>query len=84
MSDEVEIDGTKKRQILHSHFAKPISNKYVILRNSALPIRNKLNILVSDLVRIMKNVSIRCNPEERKTKVQTFVDRMQYKKYRKF
>ena len=81
--DEVEIDGTKKQQILHSHFAKPISNKYVILRNSALPIRNKLNILVSDLVRIMKNVSIRCNPEERKTKVQIFVDRMQYSGYTK-
>ena len=45
--------------------------------------RSKMNILVSDLVRIMKNISVMCSPEERKTKVQEFVDRMQYSGYTK-
>ena len=81
--EEIEVNGTRKQQILHSHYSKPISNKYVVHRSSALPMRSKLNILVSDLVRIMKNISVMCSPEERKTKVQEFVDRMQYSGYTK-
>ena len=81
--EEVEVNGTKKQQILHSHYSKPISSKYVVHRSSALPIRSKMNILVSDLVRVMKNISIRCTPEERKGKVQEFIDRMQYSGYTK-
>ena len=81
--EEVEVNGSRKLQILHSHYSKPISNKYVIHRSSALPMRSKMNILVSDLVRIMKNISVMCPPEERKSKIQEFVDRMQYSGYTK-
>ena len=45
--------------------------------------QSKIKILVSDLVRVMKNISNRCTPEERKAKVQEFIDLMQYPGYTK-
>ena len=81
--EDVEVNGEKKTQLLHSHYSKPISNKYVIHRDTALPIRSKNNILVADLVRIMRNVSRLCRTEERVLKIQEFIDRMQYSGYAK-
>jgi len=51
-------------------------------RDSAIPTRSKLNILIADLVRIM-NISRLCKPDERVTKVQEFIHRMQYSGYSK-
>ena len=39
--EEIDVNDIKKPQILHSHYMKPMSNKGVIHRNSALTMRTK-------------------------------------------
>ena len=55
--EERDIDGRQVNQIMHSHYMKPMANRFVIRKDSAQSIKAKTNILVSDLVRIMRNVS---------------------------
>ena len=81
--EEVEVKGERKTQVLYSHYTKPIANKHLIHRDSAIPTRSKLNILIADLVRITKNISRLCKPDERVTKVQEFIHRIQYSGYSK-
>ena len=70
--EEVNVNGVMKHQLLHSHFMKEMSNKGVIRKNSALTMSTKTNILVADLVRVMRNVSPLCVENERTTHVQNF------------
>jgi hypothetical protein len=77
----VEVNNEMKSQILHSHYSKPMSSKHVINKSSALPMSSKMNILISDLVRIMRNVSEFCASGERDKHVQMFIQRMQYSGY---
>ena len=60
---------------------KPISSKHVINKQSALPTDSKRNILISDLVRIMRNVSPQCEEHERMKHIKHFIQRMQYSGY---
>ena len=59
-----------KKQIMPTHYSKPMANKYVVHHESALPPKNKINILVADLLTVMKNVSALCSLEERQEKIQ--------------
>ena len=77
----VEVNNEMKSQILHSHYSKPMSSKHVINKSSALPMSSKMNILISDLVRVMRNVSEFCASGERDKHVQMFIQRMQYSGY---
>ena len=79
--DEVEENGVKKQQVLHSHYSKPMANAFVIHNSSAISSRSKENILIADLTRVMRNVSTKCSDHERKSKIQHFVSRMQYSGY---
>ena len=79
--EEKDIDGRQVNQIMHSHYMKPMANRFVIRKDSAQSMKAKTNILVSDLVRIMRNVSIQCPKEERKKHVQYFIWRMQHSGY---
>ena len=54
---QAEIDSVARKQILHSHYMKKIASKSVINKNSAISQDAKINILVADLVIIMRNVS---------------------------
>ena len=81
--EDTEIEGIIKPQILHSHYIKPMANKLVIHRDSALPKNTKITILVSDLLRLMKNISKHCGDNERIRKVQEFMNRMQHSGYPK-
>ena len=81
--EAVEVDGVVKPQVLHSHYAKPMSNRFLVHKDSAMSSRSKENILVADLTRVMRNVSIQCTNEERVEKVQEFICRMQYSGYSK-
>ena len=83
MIEDIEIEGEMKPQILFSHYTKPMANKYVIHRDSAISTKSKTNILIADLVRVMKNVSIKCTNEERRKKIQEYMNRMQYSGYSK-
>ena len=77
----VEINNKIKSQVLHSHYSKPMSSKHVINKSSALPMSSKLNILIADLIRIMRNVSEKCISDEREKHIQLFMHRMQYSGY---
>ena len=81
--EEVELNGCKKTQVLHSHYMKPMANVNVIHKSTALPERSKKNILVADLVRVMRNVSTMCSTTERNQKIQFFLARMQHSGYGK-
>jgi len=72
------IEGGK---LLHTYYSKPLSNQYVVMANSALSTRSKRNILVADLLRIMRCVSTLCDSSERDKHVQTFIYRMQMSGY---
>ena len=75
------MNGTLRPQVLHSHYMKEMSNKRVIQKDSALTMSSKMNILVADLIRIMRNVSPLCKEIERTRHVQHFVNRMQFSGY---
>ena len=77
----VEVDGSMKQQILYFHYMKPMANKYILNNRSALSATTKNNILVADLVRIMRNVSLQCPESERQKHVQHFIKRMQFLGY---
>ena len=79
--EEVEEDGVKKPQVLHSHYSKPMANDFVIHKSSAVSSKNKENILIADLTRVMRNVSTKCSEQERRGKIQHFISRMQYSGY---
>ena len=79
--EQVDIEGDRRHQILHSHYMKNIASQNVISKQSALSIQAKINILVSDLVRVMRNVSQQCNKGERSKHVQHFIHRMQFLGY---
>jgi hypothetical protein len=81
--EDTEVNGQVRRQILYSHFSKPMANKFVVLENSAISAKSKENILVADLLTVMMNISVRCRDEERRTKIQKFMNRMQYSGYSK-
>ena len=78
---EIEENGVKKVQVLHSHYSKPMANAFVIHKESAVSERNKESILVADLTRVMRNISTKCSEQERRSKVQHFISRMQYSGY---
>ena len=60
-----------------------MASKFVSLQNSAMPYQNKINILIADLVRVMRNVSLQCEAQERSRKVQEFLLRLQHSGYNK-
>ena len=78
---EIDVNGVNKLQLLHTHYMKDMANKGVIRKSSALTMSTKVNILVADLVRVMRNVSPLCDDTERKDHVQHFMHRMQYSGY---
>ena len=58
-----------------------MSNKFVVMASSAISDRSKHNILVADLLRVMRCVSPHCDPSERQRHVQEFLYRMQISGY---
>ena len=78
---EVMINGKLKKQVLHSHYSKPMSSALVTHKNSAMSTRTKESVLVADLTRVMRNISLRCTAEERREKVQHYMARLQHSGY---
>ena len=81
--DDVEVDGATKHQLPFSHYMKPMSSRFVIHRNSAMSFNSKVNILVNDLIHIMKRISPHGSKEERKDHVQYYMYRLQFSGYAK-
>ena len=80
--EQIEVEGENKYQILHSHYMKKIASQRVISKESALSMQTKIITLVSDLVRVMRNVSEQYDEKERSTNVQHYIYRMQFSGYR--
>eukprot|EP00794_Sanderia_malayensis_P001548 gene1548-1711_t len=79
--DMVETNGTLKHQILFTHYMKPMTSKYIVNKRSALSTTMKKSVLVSDLVRTMRNVLLQCPESERQKHVQNFIKRMEFSGY---
>ena len=56
-TEDVEVNGEVKRQVMHSQYSKPMANHFVTNRKSAIASRCKESILIADLTRVMRNVS---------------------------
>ena len=69
---EVDVNGTMKHQILYSYYEKEMSSKYLVHKYSAMSDQSKTNVLVNDLIRMMKNTSLRVNGEQKQRNVQRF------------
>eukprot|EP00794_Sanderia_malayensis_P016493 gene16493-18133_t len=80
--EKVNVNGAIKNQVLHSHYMKKISSKHLINKGSALSNEMKSNVLVADLVRVMRNVSLKCDEEERMKHIQHYINRMQFSGYK--
>ena len=76
---KVEVDS--KHQILHSHYMKKIATQKVINKKLAHLHASKISILVSDLVRVVGDISEQCNREERSMHIQHFIHSMQFSGY---
>ena len=72
-------DGTWK--ILHSHYMKDVSSRYVIHARSSHPISMKINVLVNEGLRILRNTNSSLGWDEAKRHLQYFVRRMQFSGY---
>ena len=79
--DDVVVNGVTKRQVVHSHYSKPMANAFVTHKVSAMAARTKESVLVADLTRVMRNISTLCTAEERNGKIQHYMARMQYSGY---
>ena len=79
--DNVQVGDVIKPQILHSHYSKPMASKYVCPKDSAMLHQNKMNFLINDLIRIMRNVSSQCKNDERSGKIQEYLLRLQHSSY---
>ncbi len=78
---EVEVRGAMRHQILYTYYEKEMSNKYVLHKESAISRGSKINILVNELLRIMRNTSLRLQQEEIDKHVQYFINKMQFSGY---
>ena len=68
-------------KLMHTYYSKPMSSKHVVMATSALLERMRTNILIADLLRIMRCVSPHCEPAERTKHVQHYMHRMQFSGY---
>ena len=79
--EELEIGGEKKHQILYSYYEKAMSSKHVLHKESAISRGSKVNILVNELLRVMRNTSLRVQQQERDKHIQHFINKMQFSGY---
>lgn len=68
-------------KILHTHYMKDVSSRFLIHARSAHPSNMKINVLVNEGLRVLRNCSIHLGWEEGKKHLQYFVQRMQYSGY---
>ena len=80
---EIQVNETKKHQILYSYYEKEMSSKYLIHKKSALPNQAKINILANELIRVMKNTSTQVKEAEKQRNIQHFINKMQFSEYGK-
>ena len=74
-----------KTRVLHEHFMKDVSSRYLLSYRSAHPESMKINVLVNhslnEALKIMRNCSKFLTEEVVRSHLQYFVNRMQYSGY---
>jgi len=79
--DEISVGEGYRRVILHEHYMKDVSSKFVIHRNSALNLNVKRTILTQQCLRVMLNCSPLLTPEFAINNLNLFMLRLQVSGY---
>ena len=66
---------------LYSYYEKEMSSKFVLHKESAISRGSKINILVNELLKVMRNTSLRVQQQEKDKHVQHFLNKMQLSGY---
>ena len=74
-------DDNNEWKILHTHYMKDVSSRFLIHARSSHPSNMKTNVLVNEGLRILRNCNIHLGWEEARKHLQYFVQRMQYSGY---
>ena len=77
----IGTDISNQWRILHTHYMKDVSSRYLIHERSSHPSKMKYNVLVNEGLRILRNTSIHLDWEESRQHLQYFVHRMQFSGY---
>ena len=70
-----------QRKILYEHYMKDVSSRHVINHLSAHPEEMKINVLVNEALRILRNCSEHLPDEVKTSHLQYLVNRMQFSGY---
>ena len=70
-----------QRKILHEHYMKDVSSRHVINHRSAHPEEMKINVLVNEALRILRNCSEHLPNQVKTSHLQYLVNRMQFSGY---
>ena len=70
-------------KILHEHYTKDVSTRSVIHAKSAHPMKTKENVLVNEIVRILRNCSSLIEWKDVIPHIEYFMKRMQFSQYSK-
>ena len=70
-----------QRKILYEHYMKDVSSRHVINYLSAHPEEMKMNVLLNEAIRILRNCSEHLPNEEKTKHLQYLVNRMQFSGY---
>ena len=77
---KVWIDDSNR--VLHEYYSKPVSSRYVVPYESAMPLRDKRTVLTQDMLRVI----LRCSPllpwNNVVSHLENYMLRMQYSGYR--
>ena len=68
-------------KVIHQHYIKPVTNKHVIRKDAAMPMRTKRTVLTQMCLKVLLNNSEYLERETRKETVEFFVRRMQASGY---
>ena len=68
-------------KLMHTHYMKDVSSRYLIHARSGHPSSMKMNVLVNEGLRILRNTSTHLGWEEARKHLQYFVLRMQFSGY---
>lgn len=76
-------DSTGTTRVMHAHYMKDVSSRYLMHARSSHPNVMKVNVLVNEGLRILRNTSVYLGWNEARTHLQHFVKRMQFSGYDK-
>ena len=74
-------DANDQWKLLHTHYMKDVSSRYLIHARSSHPTNMKHNVLINEGLRTLRNTSMHLDWEEGRKHLQYFVHRMQFSGY---